>query len=100
MAKLSSLMDYYYESIYPEVQALEEKRLGIISYLKNTAKFLGIGSLILSILISRAMEVSFLKTAGIFFVIATIIFLLLYSSAKSSYLLVFQNNLIEKIIHF
>ena len=55
MADLSSLMDYYYESMYPEIKALEEERLRIIARLKSLATTLAISALVLAGVLACSM---------------------------------------------
>ncbi len=100
MANLSSLMDYYYEVMYPEIKALEEDRLRILAQLKKTASILGIGALVLALFFSYALKFSFLKVLGIFCVVAGFLFFLVYQHKKEGYDMLFKDNVIEKIIHF
>ena len=100
MADLSSLMDYYYESMYPEIKALEEERLRIIARLKSLATTLAISALVLALLVSSIMGFAFLKTLGVCFLGAGFIVVLIYQQKKSEYDMLFKDNVIEKIIHF
>ena len=54
MTSLSSLMDYYYESMYPELKILEDKRVSIVDKLKKTIMVLIVLGAVLCIFLIQA----------------------------------------------
>lgn len=100
MAKLASLMDYYYESMYPELKRLEEHRLHILSKLKKSALILMVLFLGLNWIVN---EMAFMEGTHAFAATAmggVMIFLLLYRYEKKSYDASFKDTVIEKVIAF
>ena len=97
---LASLLDYYYESMYPELQALEEKRLSIIASLKKTAFILLCISLILFVVLNQSAMLKPLHAALVSGMSAFLIFMFVYRHESGGYALLFKDHVIEKIIHF
>lgn len=100
MAKLSSLMDYYYESMYPELKLLEEERLRIISKLKTVAMILAIIGAVTSFILLQMTTFSPLQAIGLSVAMSGLLFLFVYQHEKAGYDVLFKDNVIEKIIHF
>lgn len=100
MATLSSLMDYYYSTMYPELKALEEERLRIVGRLKKVA-FILCGVVVISIflLIHYAQFVP-LHAFGLSGIFGVILFIFMFHHEKSGYQSLFKDNVIEKIIYF
>jgi len=97
---LASLLDYYYESMYPELKALEDKRLSILARLKKAAFILfGIALIISFFLIHNAILIplhAFLVSAMGGF----LIFMFIYRNESGGFGSLFKDQVIEKIIHF
>ncbi len=100
MAKLASLMDYYYESMYPELKILEEHRLHILSKLKKSALILGLlfGGICWIVIDTSFMEATHAVAASA--MSGGMMFLLFYRNEKRGYTSLFKDNVIEKIITF
>ena len=100
MTSLSSLMDYYYESMYPELKILEEKRLSIIVKLKKA----------IIVLIILGIGLCFFLIQGGFFIplhafilsvmLSFLIYMFIYRHEIAGYKSLFKDQIIEKIIHF
>jgi len=98
MSKMASLVDYYYESMYPELQVLELDRLRIIKKLQKAALILACFAFILFILLQRVMsplQASLVCAMGGF-----LIYMFIYRHECSGYAFLFKDQVIEKIIHF
>jgi len=100
VAKLASLMDYYYESMYPELKRLEERRLHILSKLKKSALILSIVFLCLNWMVIEAALMESTHALAASAMGAVMIFLFFYRYEKKSYDACFKDNVIEKIITF
>lgn len=100
MAKLSSLMDYYYSSMYPELKVLEESRLRIVATLKKAGVILLFLAMIVSFLLYNNALFSPLQSLGFSMAVAGILFMFLFHYEKAGYKSLFKDNVIEKIIHF
>lgn len=102
MAKpnLASLLDYYYEFMYPELQALEAKRLSTIASLKKAALILLIISFIFFVVLTQSAMFKPLYAALISGMSAFLIFMFIYRHESAGYNLLFKDQVIEKIIHF
>lgn len=100
MTSLSSLMDYYYESMYPELRALEQKRVDIIARLKKAIFILivlGIGFYFFLIQNSFFIPLhAFILSAMLSF----LIYMFIYRNETSGYKSLFKDQIIEKIIYF
>lgn len=99
MATVASLMEHYYDAMYPNLKALEEKRLSVLSTLKKSALILFVlASLVMVVLMQSAVP-TFYATAGAFGG-AVALFLGIYRYQLSGYEALFKENIIEQIIHF
>ena len=97
---LASLMDYYYESMYPSLKVLEEKRLHILLTLKKAALILACIAIFLFLFLTQSSLLKPLHAAIISGMSAFLIFMFIYRHESSGYGLLFKDQVIEKIIHF
>ncbi|MBP1681972.1 MAG: hypothetical protein H6Q35_2311 [Proteobacteria bacterium] len=97
---LASLLDYYYESMYPSLKVLEEKRLHTILTLKKAAAILlAIAALLFLFLTQNTL----LKPLHAFLIVGIgglVIFMFIYHHESAGYGSLFKDQVIEKIIHF
>lgn len=100
MAKLSSLMDYYYTVMYPELKVLEESRLHIVAKLKKVGFVLIFLAMVASFFLIHNALFTPLQSLGISIAVGGMIFMFLYHHEKAGYGSLFKDNVIEKIIHF
>lgn len=100
MAKLSSLMDYYYESMYPELQLLEKERLRIVSKLKTVVIFLLAVAIGASFVLLKVTTLLPHHAFALSCVAGGLLFFFVYGHEKAGYDILFKDNVIEKIIHF
>ncbi len=102
MKKLSHLMDYYYNEIYPDISYLEEERIEVSKKLRRYKLFLiGLGALLLFASYSIGMFESEFDTALMISVVAPIaLYGFLYKVTISGYKSGFKDQVIQKIIHF
>ncbi len=100
MATLSSLMDYYYSTMYPELKTLEEERLRIVGRLKKVAFILlSVAAISVFVLIHSAHFVP-LHAFGLSGILGVVLFMFMFQHEKSGYQSLFKDNVIEKIIYF
>jgi len=98
MSKMASLIDYYYESMYPELQILERDRLRIVKRLQKAAFILGCLALISFILLQSVM--SALQAVLLCVMSGSLILMFIYRHERLGYAFLFKDQVIEKIIHF
>ena len=97
---LSSLLDYYYESMYPLLKSLEEKRLGILSTLKKAALILFCGAILLFFILTHTPLLIPLHAFLLSALSGFLIFMFIYRYESSGYGILFKDGVIEKMIHF
>jgi hypothetical protein len=97
---LSSLLDYYYESMYPLLKALEEKRLGIIATLKKAALTLFCGAAFLFVFLTHTNLFIPLHAFLLSFMSGFLMFMFVYRHERAGYDALFKDIVIEKMIHF
>lgn len=97
---LASLLDYYYESMYPELKVLEEKRLSTIATLKKAAFILLILSFVIFFVLNQSVILKPLHAALVSGMSAFLIFMFIYRHESAGYGALFKDQVIEKIIHF
>lgn len=100
MAKLASLMDYYYESMYPDLKFLENERLRIVAKLKKTIFILlplGLGASFLFIQTQLFIPLHAFIISGI---MGFLIYMFVYRNESAGYKSLFKDQIIEKVIHF
>ena len=100
MAKLSSLMDYYYASMYPELKVLEDKRLAIVASLKKSGFILVCLVLGISFVLVHNAVFTPLQALGFSGAVGGMVFMFLFRHHKSGYESLFKDSVIEKIVHF
>ncbi|KFL33765.1 MULTISPECIES: DUF3137 domain-containing protein [unclassified Sulfurospirillum] len=98
--RLSSLLDYYYESMYPSLHALEGKRLAILSTLKKAALLLVTLGTVLFFVLSRTNVFTSLHAFLLSVMSGFLIFMFIYRHERAGYGSLFKDLVIEKIIHF
>lgn len=98
--RLASLLDYYYESMYPTLQALEEKRLAILSSLKKAALMLVFLGTVLFFVLSRTNVFTPLHAFLLSAMSGFLIFMFIYRHERAGYDALFKDLVIEKMIHF
>jgi len=94
------MLDYYYESMYPLLKALEEKRLGIIATLKKAAFALICTAILLFFFLTRTELLIPLHAFLISFMSGFLIFMVIYRHESAGYGTLFKDIVIEKMIHF
>jgi len=100
MTLLSSLMDYYYESMYPELKILEDKRLAIVVKLKKMIfilLFACIGFCFFLIQSGFFIPLHAFILSGMF---SFLIYMFIYRHEIAGYKSLFKDQIIEKIIYF
>ncbi|WP_263832450.1 DUF3137 domain-containing protein [Sulfurospirillum oryzae] len=97
---LASLLDYYYESMYPELKALEEKRQSIVATLKKAAFILLVIATILFLFLTKNAILIPLNALMVSGMGAFLIFMFIYRHESAGYGSLFKDQVIEKIIHF
>lgn len=100
MANLSSLLDYYYESMYQELKILEADRLKIVATLQRTAGILTIIAVIIAFFLIQngvfiPLHAFLLSGMGAF-----LIYMFIYRHESTGYASLFKDQVIEKIVHF
>lgn len=100
MANIASLLDYYYESMYPELQVLELDRLRIIKKLQKAALFLALIAVGVFLFLIRQTIMAPLQAALVCAMCGFLIYMFVYRHESSGYALLFKDQVIEKIIHF
>lgn len=97
---LASLVDYYYESMYPSLKILEEKRLSTVGKLKKIVVFLlGFIGLLFLLLVHNTL----LNPIHAFLIVGIgglAIFMFIYQHEKAGYGSLFKSQVIEKIVYF
>lgn len=97
---LASLMDYYYDSMYPSLKVLEEKRLRTLFTLKKAALILCAIAVLLFLFLSQNAFFKPLHAALISAMLAFLAFMFVYRHESAGYGMLFKDQVIEKIIHF
>lgn len=97
---LASLMDYYYDSMYPSLKVLEEKRLRTLFTLKKAALILCAIAVLLFLFLSQNAFFKPLHAALISAILAFLAFMFVYRHESAGYGMLFKDQVIEKIIHF
>lgn len=100
MAKLASLMDYYYETMYPELKTLEEHRLRVLSKLKKIALILSVLFLIVNWIAIQSALIEGTNALAASAMGGVMLFLFFYRYEKKGYDALFKDNVIEKVIAF
>lgn len=100
MTSLSSLMDYYYEFMYPELKILEKERLSIIARLKKAIFILAVFGLGLCFFLIRSEFLVPLHAFIFSAMLSFLVYMFIYRHETSGYKLFFKDQIIEKIIHF
>lgn len=93
-------MDYYYESMYPELKFLEDKRLQTIATLKRTAFFMTLFATGLTFFLIKTAILIPLHAVLASFMGGFLIFMFVYRHESAGYSALFKDHVIEKIIHF
>ena len=97
---LASLLDYYYESMYPSLKVLEEKRLHTILTLKKAAAILLCIATLLFLFLTQNTLLKPLHSSLIVGIGGLVIFMFIYRHESAGYGSLFKDQVIEKIIHF
>ena len=100
MTSLSSLMDYYYESMYPELKILEDKRVSIVDKLKKTIMVLIVLGAVLCIFLIQGGFFIPLHATLLSAMLSFLIYMFVYRHEIAGYKSLFKDQIIEKIIHF
>ena len=100
MISLSTLMDYYYEFMYPELKTLEEKRLAIVAKLKKTIIVLIILGFGLCYFLIQGRFFIPLHAALLSAMLSFLIYSFIYRNEIAGYKSLFKDQIIEKIIYF
>ncbi len=100
MKKRASIVDYYYESMYPELQVLEQDRLVIVSKLKKAAFFLFCLAIATYFFLRYQLHFISLEALALSFMGAFMLFMFVYRHESAGYSMLFKDHVIEKIIHF
>jgi hypothetical protein len=99
MKSLSSLQDFFYENIYPDLSYLELKRVRIFTFLKRSALFLLIIDVILFIslldVFPNAIDLAAICIAG-----SVGVFILLYKHKMKEFVIDYKDQIIEKLVTF
>ncbi len=99
MAKLASLMEYYYEKMYPDLKILESGRLEIVGKIKKAGVVIALLGLGLFFTLSH-YAFSPLQALGFCAALGGMLFAFIYQHHKAGYDALFKDNVIEKIVHF
>lgn len=100
MTSLSSLMDYYYESMYPELKILEDKRLSIVAKLKKAIIVLVVLGIGLCVFLSKGGFFTPLHAFILTVMLSFVIYMFVYQHEMAGYKSLFKDQIIEKIIYF
>lgn len=100
MAKLSSLLDYYYESMYADLKVLENERLRIVTKLKKAIYVLIILGMSFCFFLIQSKFLIPLHAFALTFMVAFLIYMFIYRHEIAGYKSLFKDNIIEKVIHF
>ncbi|MBL0707504.1 MAG: DUF3137 domain-containing protein [Sulfurimonas sp.] len=98
MKTLSQLQDFFYESIYPDLEHLEQKRVKIYSSLKKIALGLFLFSSLVFYSIYQFMPITL--ELIILCVLPFGIFAFIYKIRVSGYTSLFKDQVIEKLVEF
>lgn len=100
MKKRESIVDYYYESMYPELKVLEQDRLIIVSKLKKAAFFLFGLAIIIYFLLHYHFYMMPFEALALSGMSTFMLFMFIYRHESAGYSMLFKDHVIEKIIHF
>ena len=100
MAKLSSLLDFYYESMYADLKILENGRLAIIAKLKKTIFILFMLGLCLCFFLIQSKFLIPLYAFILSSMLCFLVYMFIYRNETAGYKSLFKDQIIEKIIHF
>ncbi len=99
MKKLSELLDFFYENIYPDLEFLEQKRLSIYSSLKKMAIVISIFTCIVFYMLFNIFP-STIDLLILCLIIPSSIFTFIYKMKVSGYAFLFKDQVIEKLVEF
>lgn len=100
MASLTSLLEFYYESMQQELRTLEEQRLSLLQHLRTRALILALLALFGLVVLHQYAHFSFLQALLLSVFSAAFLFAILYRREKVGFDLLFKTSVIEKLIHF
>lgn len=98
MAKLTSLLEYYYTSMQSELQSLEEERLRIVKKLQTIGFFVISSACIVFVLLHHYLEWKLWHASLVSAMGAVIIFMFFYRVEKTGFSALFKDQVIEKLI--
>lgn len=99
MKSLSSLQDFFYENIYPDLEYLELKRIEIYNSLKKTAIIIALFTCIAFYSLYKIIP-DFFDLFILCSVISVGIFSFIYKMKVSGYASLFKDQVIEKLVEF
>jgi len=99
MATLSSLLEYYYETMQKALLPLEEERKRIVKKLQTTAFYIVLGVIVFFIVLHKQMHFSPLQASVFSVMSGFLIFIFIYRYEKAGFTAVFKDQVIEKLLY-
>jgi len=100
VAQLSSLMDYYYETMYPELKILESGRLEILVKIKKSGGIIFLLAVGIALGLTHYTSFSVVEALGFSGALGGALFAFIYGHHSAGYTSLFKDSVIEKIIYF
>jgi len=100
VAKLASLMEYYYETMYPELKILESGRLEILAKIKKAGIVIAVLVLAAAWMLDYTTSFSLIEALGFSAALGAALFGFIYQHHAAGYSSLFKDTVIEKIISF
>jgi len=99
MKKLSSLIDYFYEEIYPDLILLEKKREAIYKRLK-TVLFILILLSFTTLFLTRKFAFTSFEILSFYIIVPASVFLFVYRMETKDFTVLFKDEVIGKLVGF
>lgn len=99
MATLSSLLEYYYETMQEALFPLEEERKRIVKKLQTVAFFMSIGAVVFFTVLHQHMHFAPLQAGLLSAMSGFLIFMFVYRHEKAGFMALFKDQVIEKLLY-
>ncbi|KHG34614.1 DUF3137 domain-containing protein [Sulfurospirillum sp. MES] len=99
MATLSSLLEYYYETMQEALFPLEEERKRIVKKLQTVAFFMSIGAVVFFTVLHQHMHFAPLQAGLLSAMSGFLIFMFVYRHEKAGFTALFKDQVIEKLLY-
>lgn len=99
MKSISELQDFFYEHVYPELLALELKRVKILASLKKSALLLGLLPFVCFLFLQDFFPDK-INLLAILVALSVGLFLLIYKHKMADFSIDYKDQIIEKLVQF